>query len=346
MTDVVRHSRKGLFAPFILVGLLLAVWTGWWFYLANQVEQRLDAQMATLRTQGWTINDGGRSLGGWPFRVSLTYAHPSILAPSGHGLAGPALKAEANAWDPVKWVVAAPDGLTLTRPGKGKVGLRGDAIRMSVHGLTQRWPNVALELVNPVFQPLPGAEPFPIARAARLEFYMRPHKAATTAAADDVDVLFRLIEAEGRTRGPVEGLAQDGKLTIQAEAVIEKASTLTGMDTAGVFSHWTAAGGRFTRVRGEAQAGESRATLSSDLLVAGPDGRLTGDVSLKAVKPLPAISGLARSGSGAVNRVGAAGAAAATAVTGGQGDVDLVLQFRNGRTYLGPFALAPAPKLF
>ncbi|RZJ83638.1 MAG: DUF2125 domain-containing protein, partial [Brevundimonas sp.] len=83
-----------------------------------------------------------------------------------------------------------------------------------------------------------------------------------------------------------------------------------------------------------------------DLLVAGPDGRLTGDVSLKAVKPLPAISGLARSGSGSVNRVGAAGAAAATAVTGGQGDVDLVLQFRNGRTYLGPFALAPAPKLF
>ncbi|RZJ87825.1 MAG: DUF2125 domain-containing protein [Brevundimonas sp.] len=322
MTDVVRHSRRGLFAPFIIVGLLLAAWTGWWFYLASQVEQRLDAQMAVLRGQGWTINDGGRSLSGWPFRVSLTYAHPSILAPSGHGLAGPALKAEANAWDPVKWVVVAPDGLT------------------------QRWPNVALELVNPVFQPLPGAEPFPIARAGRIEFYMRPHTAAATAPTDDVDVLFRLIEAEGRTQGPVEGLAQDGKLTVQAEAVIEHASALSGMDAAGVFSHWTAAGGRFTRVRGEAQAGESRAVLSSDLLVAGPDGRLNGQVALKAVKPLPAISGLARSGSGAVNRVGAAGAAAATAVTGGQGDVDLELVFRNGRTYLGPFALAPAPKLF
>ena len=346
MTDVVRHSRKGLFAPFIIVGLLLAAWTGWWFYLAHQVEQRLDAQMATLRTQGWTIADGGRSLTGWPFRVSLTYAHPSILAPSGHGLAGPRLAAEANAWDPVKWVVVAPDGVVLTRPGKGKVAVRGDAIRMSVHGLTQRWPNVALELVNPVFQPHPGAEPFPIARAGRIEFYMKPHAAAATAPTDDVDVLFRLIDAEGRSQGPVEGLAQDGKLTVQAEAVIEKASALSGMDAAGVFSNWTRAGGRFTRVRGEAKAGESGAILSSDLLVAGPDGRLTGQVSLKAEKPLPAISGLARSGSGAVNRVGAAGAAAATAVTGGSGDVDLTLVFRNGRTYLGPFALAPAPKLF
>ena len=69
-------------------------------------------------------------------------------------------------------------------------------------------------------------------------------------------------------------------------------------------------------------------------------------MSLKAEKPLPAISGLAQSGSGAVNRAGAAGAAAATAVTGGQGDVNLTLIFRDGRTYLGPFALAPAPKLF
>src|SRR5690606_4370362 len=38
-----RHPRRGLVWPFVVVGLLLAVWTGWWFYLARQVESRLAA---------------------------------------------------------------------------------------------------------------------------------------------------------------------------------------------------------------------------------------------------------------------------------------------------------------
>ncbi|MNS81234.1 hypothetical protein D3C72_1149440 [compost metagenome] len=50
-----------------------------------------------------------------------------------------------------------------------------------------------------------------------------------------------------------------------------------------------------------------------------------------------------------MDRAAAARAAAATP-QGGSGDqgqgVDLVLNFKGGRTYLGPFALAPAPQLF
>ncbi len=101
----------------------------------------------------------------------------------------------------------------------------------------------------------------------------------------------------------------------------------------------------FTAVRGELSAGESRATLSSDVLSASADGRLQGVISLQAVKPMAAIAGLAGSDGGSVNRVGAAGAAAATAVRGDD-DMALELTFRDGRTFLGPFAIVPAPKLF
>jgi hypothetical protein len=117
------------------------------------------------------------------------------------------------------------------------------------------------------------------------------------------------------------------------------------MDSAGVFAAWTAAGGRFTAIKGELSAGDSTATLSSDALSATPDGRLQGTVALQAKQPMAAIAGLAGSGSGAVNRAGAAGAATAAAVQGNE-DVNLSLVFRDGRTFLGPFALAPAPKLF
>ena len=78
------------------------------------------------------------------------------------------------------------------------------------------------------------------------------------------------------------------------------------------------------------------------------DVRLVGQVALQSQKPLPALSGLLESRQGAVNRVGAAGAAAAAGAADAarREDVALTLVFRDGRTWLGPFPLAPAPKLF
>ena len=344
-----RPRRAGLFTPFVLLLIVLAGWTAWWIYLARQVDQRLDGQAAALRQAGWTVAYVDDGVSGWPFRTRVELDNVIVKAPSGQAFTAPQLAAEANAWDPTKWVIVASDGLTLDRAGKGKVGVNGRALRASVHGLTQRWPNIAVEMVEPVFTPHSGAEVFPISRADKVEFYMRPHlaPAGTPGAEDSVDVLLRLIDAEGRAGGPVQGMAQNGKLTAQIEAVIEDADRLSGADAAGIFSAWSRAGGRFTGVRGELAAGESRATLSSEVLAAGPDGRLEGQLALTAVKPLAAIAGLAGSRSGSVNRVGAAGAVAATAAAGvGQEDINLLLVFRDGRTFLGPFALAPAPKLF
>ncbi len=349
MTDATqtRHKRSGLFAPIGLFLIALIAWSVWWFVLAGQVRSQLETRVEAMRAGGWDVAYSGMGVSGWPFRVRLGAENVSVTAPSGHALAAPDLAAEANAWNPDKWVLIANDGLVLTRADKGKVAVRGQFIRASIHGLTQRWPNIAVEMARPEFTTHAGAEAFPISRAGKIELYLRPHlaPAGSPGVETSVDVLFRLIDAEGRPDGPVEGMTRNGKLTAQVETVVEDADRLQGADAVGIFSAWTRAGGRFTQTRGEISAGDSRATLTSDVLSAGPDGRLNGTVSLQAAKPMAAIAGLARSGSGAVNRVGAAGAAAAAAVRGDD-DVSLSLVFRDGRTFLGPFALAPAPKLF
>lgn len=345
MTAAPRHSRRGLLIPFVIVGVLLAAWTGWWFFLVQQIETRLEAQVAAMRADGWAIQHGRVTTTGWPFRARVEIPHLSLLSPSGHGVAAPEVVAEANAYNPDRWVVIVPDDLTVTRAGKGKVGITGDGARLSVSRLRDRFPDFRLELIRPTFTPHPGAEEFPIASAERVQLYTRPHPADAGEVADAMDVLFLLTEARGRPGGPVEGASQQGRLSLQLEGTIEQASRLTGADSAGIFAHWTDAGGRFVDIRGEASAGESRALITSEMLSANADGRLQGNISIQAEKPLAAISGLARSGGGSVNRVGAAGAAAATAV-GGDRPLDLVVRFENGRTWLGPFALAPAPKLF
>lgn len=354
MTDAqaepVRHSRKGLIIPFAIVFVGLALWTGWWFFLTQQIEQKLEGRIVRLEQSGWTVKHAGLTTTGWPLRARVAMKHVDVVAPSGHAVAAPEIVAEANAYNPTKWVIAAPDGMVLTRGAKGKTAVRAEAIRMSIHGLTQRWPNVAVELTKPVFTALPDAEPFPLSKAGLVQFYMRPHLAGSNAPTDDVDVLFRLVDGEGRPNGPIEGLTQSGKLNAQVEAVIEKAGGLKGADAQGLLSAWTAAGGRFVDMKGQLEAGETKTFLSSAALSADDKGHLQGEVFLRAEKPLAAIVGLAGAAQGgAVDRAAAARAAAATP-QGGTGDqgqgVDLVLNFKGGRTYLGPFALAPAPQLF
>ncbi len=354
MTDAhaepVRHSRKGLIIPFAIVFVGLALWTGWWFVLTQQIEKKLEGRIARLEQSGWTVKHADMTTTGWPLRARVALKHVDVIAPSGHAVAAPEIVAEANAYNPTKWVIIAPDGMVVTRGVKGKTAVRAEAIRMSLHGVTQRWPNVAFELVKPVFTALPGAEPFPLSKAGLVQFYMRPHMAGSKAPTDDVDVLFRLVDGEGRPNGPVEGLTQSGRLNAQVEAVIEKAGALKGADAQGLLSAWTAAGGRFVDMKGELGAGESKTFLSSPALSADDQGRLEGEVFLSAEKPLAAIVGLAGAQQGgALDRAAAARAAAATP-QGGTGDqgqgVDLVLNFKGGRTYLGPFALAPAPQLF
>lgn len=345
MTDAVRHSRRGLATPFIIVGLLLVAWTGWWFYLTDQVETRLAAQVEVLRQDGWTITHAPVTTTGWPFRSRISIPQAEILAPSGHGVAAPQLVAEASSWNPDRWVVIAPDGLTLTRADKGRIAVGGDGLRFSISHLRDRFPDLRAEMIRPTFTALDGAESFPIASAEHIQLETRPHLTDGEAATDELDVLFRLVDARGRPGGPVEGATRQGRLSADVEGTIVGASALRGMDSAGVFAAWTAAGGRFTAIRGRLTAGDSLAIISSETLSAAPDGRLQGSLALTSERPMAAIAGLAQSRSGAVDRLGAAGAAAATAVSG-ERPVDLVIHFRGGRTWLGPFALAPAPKLF
>jgi hypothetical protein len=359
MTDaaapVRRKSRAGLFAPFILALMVFAGWSGWWFWLAGQVEQRVETRIVALQQAGWTVERQKTSVDGWPFRLRMDMGRTRIAAPSGHAVSTSALVAQASALNPDKWMLIAPDGLTITRAAKGRTDISAQAIRMSVHGLTQRWPNVALELADPVFTPQAGAEPFPLASAGKVEVYMRPHRvvAGTPEPENSVDILFRLIDGAGRPGGPIEGLTQNSRLTIQAETVVVNADRIRGADAAGLLSAWSRDGGRFGSLKGEVQAGRSRATLGSEGLSADAQGRLAGTVELDAVDPWPAIAGLIHAGGGEVGPGGAA-AAAAAASAGPAGapagtaeaDVKLTIQFRDGRAWLGPFPIAPAPRVF
>lgn len=358
MTASSRYSRKGLFLPFLLVGLALAAWTGWWFYLAHQVETRLADRTRALNGAGWAVAHAPVSVSGWPFRARLDVRDLSLTAPSGHAVEIPRLLVEAAAWEPLKWVGFAPDGLALARPGKGRVRLDGGPMRFSISHIDRAVPDLRIQLHDPVFTAETGAEAFPLASAALVHFQARPNAGPDGAVlADQAAVLFRLIDAEGRPSGPVEGLARQGRMTLEGQAVIQAVSALGAGDASGALAGWSRKGGALTQVSGRLTAGDSRADFRAERLDAGPDGRLRGSLSLQALHADAALAGLAAAPSGAVDRRGAraasdalpapSGPAPADGETGAEaGTVPLDIVFRDGRAWLGPFALAPAPRLF
>src|SRR5690606_938219 len=184
-------------------------------------------------------------------------------------------------------------------------------------------------------------EPFPFASAGAVMFELRPVPVNVhePQAPGQAGMLFRLLDARGRPGGPVDRLSQGESFTLQVEAVIERGGQLRG-PWPQMLAAWSEAGGRLTAVRGEMRAGESAANLSSEALGVDPDGRLAGTVALEVDRAIPALAGLARSDQ--VDSRAAAGAAAAAAVQEGlSGDARLTLVFRDGRTLIGRFDLAP-----
>ena len=153
-------SRLALILPFAALGLFAIGWTVWWFVVAQGIERRVDQTQADLRAAGWTAAWESRRVDGYPFRTRLVFEGLSVRGPTGHGFEAPDLRAEAFAYQPTNWVVAAPEGMILHRGAKGAVRVEGRAIRASATRLDRPIPNVAIELLAPRFTALPGAGGF------------------------------------------------------------------------------------------------------------------------------------------------------------------------------------------
>jgi hypothetical protein len=343
-----RANYAGLAVPFGLVIVALVAWTFWWFSVSSQLETQTDKTAANMRRAGYAVSWSARSVSGWPFRTYIKFDDLRVVTPSGDTITSPELGAEAQTYQLGKWVLAAPQGLTLTRKDKGAVQVSGEALRASLVGLGGPNPRLAVELRKPVFTPAAGAEPFPLASAETIDFYLEPRPApASGADPHEARFLFRLVDAKARSGSPLDLMADAGAISTQWEGVITRADALRGSTWADAVKRWSEGGGTVTEVKAEAHVGKAVAMASSPRLSVGADGRLLGVVELDLLKGGPgALLALGRSGK--VDSGAAAAAAATTALQGGfgGGKAHVELEFGPDGSLLGPLRLAPAPKVF
>jgi hypothetical protein len=334
-----KPNRWGLYAPFLLLLVAMAAWSVVWLWARNQALAGLEAAASNGSQAGYDLSWKTREVGGYPFRLDVSLTDVSVRERSGWALTAPRIEAEAYAYAPTQWLVAATEGLTFVRPKGGPVAVSGDRIRASLSHPDARPPSLSFEGVKLAFQPAPGAEPFALTAADRVEFHLR-------AGPDDEGGVFASVtNGKARLRGLFARIAGDKPVSFEWNSTLSKMSGFGGSDWADAVRHWTAGGGRMTVRKATLTAGDAQVAVTAGTLGAGADGRLTGALDVALRRAPQALGALSDTGTIAPQ----AAQEATMVVEARQGDGDIAhaaINFLAGVTTLGPVAIGPAPRVY
>lgn len=334
-----KPRRFWLYAPFVLILLMLAGYGGFWLFMRQSLATALDARGEALARAGYLVALDGRRIDGFPFRMRIAYAGARIVAPSGWSIEAPGLSGEAYLHDIGHWVLVAPQGLTIVRPKGGPIAVKGKVLRASVVRTGAPPWRVVLEGSGLEFATPAGATPFSMAAAERLEAYLRP------SGGPDGEGRF-LLRAVGvkPTSGTVLGrLSGDKVSNATAEGRLTKLTSFTGEGWSPAVRAWRTAGGAADQIKLTFAGGAVGADATNGALGVGSDGRLTGALPLQ-IKSAPQAIGVL--GEAKAVDPDAAGTAAAVAAARAQGQsASLNLIFQAGVATLGPVKVGPAPKV-
>ena len=322
--QAVKHRRFWLWAPYVLVLIAFIAWSGVWFVASLRIGAELDSQAEALKGRGYTASWSALKVSGWPFRFDLTLTQPNFGDPSGWALAAPSIKGESIPFVPDRWTLVAPDGLTLTRPGKGPLTVSGQAIRASVGALGSAQPRLSFEGRALSFAPGPGGQPSAFASADLIEAHLQPGP-------DDQAAL--LIKIEDAKLDPSANLARIAPtLGLTWDARLSHLSALKGADWPGAVKAWTAAGGSMGVAGAKIALGGLELDGSSGAMTVGGDGRLQGSAALKVGKG----GGLSLGGLhiGGLN------------IGGLSFSGSMPLTFADGRASIGAFPIGQALKVY
>jgi len=333
-----KPRRLGLVAPFVLLALAVAAWSGWWLYLRGEVVSRMDAAAAEMKAEGYTFAWAKRTVGGYPFRISITLEQAQIAEPSGYGLSAPVLEIESAAYTINPIGLAAPQGAVIRRPDNKAFAVKGKVLRASVSHLERTPPRIAVQGVDLEFGALKGAKPLSFNAMKIFEARVTP------ADGDKADVFVRLDQATPANNAFLERVANGAPVTIGFEGTINGASFLRGDGWREVLGAWSAAKGSLAVRQGGLMTGESVFSLQPSTLAVDANGYLAGDLALSLSNGPQGVMAL-----GAIGVLPEETAAVASGLTGVQlpgKPLEATLTFRDGLIWLGPWKLGPAPRVY
>lgn len=311
-----RPRRIWLFAPYVALLAAILVWSGVWWAEKLRLEQVLTKQAAGLEKQGYTARWSILKVDGWPFRLHATLIDPQAGDSAGWMLEAPKLEVEAMAYAPGRWVLVAPEGLQLSRPGQGVLNVSGQAIRASVGALGSAQPRFSFEGDHLILVPAQGAAPPAFSAIGKLELHLQPGPD------DQAAFLLRIDEGQLLPSMGLAKLASGRAFNLVWDSRLTKLSAFRGSNWPGALQAWRNAGGAMTVADAELGLGGVKFKGQGGPLVVDTDGRLSGQVRLKLDAGV---------GQAVLSAIGLLG--------------PVELSFKDGRAAIGPTPIGAALKI-
>ena len=310
-----KPKRFWLFAPYGALLIAVLAWTAVWWVEKLRVEHAVARQAVALEQQGYTAHWASVKVDGWPFRLRVTLTAPQAGDSAGWGLTAPRLMAQAMAWAPNTWVLAAPEGLTVTRPGKGALNVSGQMIRASVGAANTAQPRFSFEGDHLIVAPAQGASPAAFSAIGKLELHLQPGPD------DQAAFLLRIDEGQLLPQTGLAKLASGKAFGLVWDSRLTRLSAFKGSNWPGALQAWRNAGGSMTVANAELRLAGQKLEGQGGPLAVDTDGRLSGQINLK-------VDGVGQSLMSALGLLG-----------------PVPLIFKDGRASIGPAPVGAALKI-
>jgi len=332
-----RQSRFWLYGPVLMLFVLAAGWSAFWFYARGRAADAIDAALTREVSRGRTWTCADRTITGFPFRIELRCASLSLTSTRW----GDAVRVETGQALAVGQIyspgllifeVASPARATL--PEGRTLEVTWKSLEASLAWQSpERFALVASE-PNGVLT-APGANP-ETWRATTLEAHLRrnPARPATDQAVDIA------LSAKGTVLPVMDallGTTDTGELDLQA--TLTQAENFRQGFNPDTLEGWRNANGTLELTRIASTKGKARVEGSGELVL-DPVHRVAGDLRIAAAG-IEQIGGL-RIGNLLGGLGGILGGRNSAAAAPGLTTLPTVV-LRDGRVFIGPFRLPVQP---
>lgn len=334
-----RVSRKGLYIPLALLGLVILGWSGVWVFAKGKAGDLMDAWIAREARLGrqWTCPD--RAIGGFPFRIDVSCVSPTFVSTQ-EGRAGQGslsgLAVTARVADPKQLIAVFSSPLKFAAASGETIELGFGNARTSYRGTPSEIDEVALEIDAPVVTlTVPGMQPQMI-KAAKTEFHLR--RAPGTEPATDLALTSSAIQSELLNAV----LAESSPGSIELRTTLTKFAPALPKDWRETLENWR---------RNDGEASFERLNLTKGPIVLNltgkmrldeqrrPEGEITGTAA--GASQLLKVFGIDLGGGGG-GLLGALLGGGSRAANAPPKALPFNLRMDQGRMFIGPI---PGPRL-
>jgi hypothetical protein len=279
------RPRSWLIAlPTIVLVLLGAMWSGFWYWSSTKAEATMTAWRTREARAGRIYGCATTNFSGYPFRIEVTCADPSVDdRATALSIRARNLAAVAQVWDPTLVIGEIAGPLTVAPlGGSPTAAIDWTLAQASLRGLPGAPEQLSIVVDNPSLASVPSSGP--LANAEHMEFHGRfaaesaPGHTALDLALDLKSMTTPALTAVLGAFGPMASASTDVSLV----AVLRGAPDLVPKPLAQRLREIQAANGRLDITNARLQQGDLIATAAGALGLTAR-GTLTGDLRLTVV---------------------------------------------------------------